>query len=152
MPGHRRWLRSSPWAQAAAAFCSRPSPRSSAIELATNTGGKKIRVRMPRLEEGHIVVEDRKMFRVYPFRNHDGSTGEHRALIAEYTGNPNKTYLEMVERRGRFPSAQYRQCTSDLKRGPIERFIRSLEYKVVINCMGIRAEESRSARNCSRGR
>jgi 3'-phosphoadenosine 5'-phosphosulfate sulfotransferase (PAPS reductase)/FAD synthetase len=58
--------------------------------------------------------------------------------------NPNKTYLEMVERRGRFPSAQYRQCTSDLKRGPIERFIRSLGYKVVINCMGIRAEESRS--------
>jgi hypothetical protein len=27
--------------------------------------------------------------------------------------NPKKTYLEMVERRGRFPSAQYRQCTSD---------------------------------------
>jgi 3'-phosphoadenosine 5'-phosphosulfate sulfotransferase (PAPS reductase)/FAD synthetase len=57
--------------------------------------------------------------------------------------NPNKTYLEMVERRGRFPSAQYRQCTSDLKRGPIERFIRSLGCKVVINRMGIRAEESR---------
>ena len=31
--------------------------------------------------------------------------------------NPNKTYLEMVRRRGRFPSAQFRQCTSDLKRG-----------------------------------
>jgi 3'-phosphoadenosine 5'-phosphosulfate sulfotransferase (PAPS reductase)/FAD synthetase len=58
--------------------------------------------------------------------------------------NPNKTYLKMVERRGRFPSAQYRQCTSDLKRGPIERIIRSLGYKVVIHCMGIRAEDSRS--------
>jgi 3'-phosphoadenosine 5'-phosphosulfate sulfotransferase (PAPS reductase)/FAD synthetase len=56
--------------------------------------------------------------------------------------NPNKTYLKMVERRGRFPSAQYRQCTSDLKRGPIERFIRSLGYKVVIHCMGIRAEDT----------
>jgi len=66
--------------------------------------------------------------------------------------NPNKTYLEMVERRGRFPSAQYRQCISDLKRGPIERFIRSLGYKVVTHCMGIRAEESDPARNCSRGR
>jgi 3'-phosphoadenosine 5'-phosphosulfate sulfotransferase (PAPS reductase)/FAD synthetase len=31
-----------------------------------------------------------------------------------------------------------------LKRGPIERLIRSLGYKVVIHCMGIRAEESRS--------
>lgn len=33
--------------------------------------------------------------------------------------NPKRTYLEMVEQRGMFPSAQYRQCTSDLKRGPL---------------------------------
>jgi hypothetical protein len=51
---------------------------------------------MPRLEEAHIVVEDRKMFRVYPFRNHDGSTGEHRALIAEYTGKPELDFSESV--------------------------------------------------------
>jgi 3'-phosphoadenosine 5'-phosphosulfate sulfotransferase (PAPS reductase)/FAD synthetase len=56
--------------------------------------------------------------------------------------NPNKTYLEMVERRGMFPSSATRQCTSDLKRGPIEKFIRHLDEKVIINCMGIRAEES----------
>jgi len=56
--------------------------------------------------------------------------------------NPNKTYLEMVERRGMFPGAKYRQCTSDLKRGPIEKFIRSLPEKVIINCTGIRAQES----------
>lgn len=42
--------------------------------------------------------------------------------------NPKRTYLEMVEHRGMFPSAQYRQCTSDLKRGPIEKYIRSLPH------------------------
>ena len=50
--------------------------------------------------------------------------------------------LERVEQRGMFPSPKYRQCTSDLKRGPIEKFIRSLPQKVILNCMGIRAEES----------
>ncbi len=58
--------------------------------------------------------------------------------------NPNRTYLEMVEQRGMFPSPQYRQCTSDLKRGPIDKFIRSLSEKVILNCIGIRAEESTS--------
>jgi DNA sulfur modification protein DndC len=56
--------------------------------------------------------------------------------------NPNKTYLEMVRRRGMFPSAQFRQCTSDLKRGPIQKFLRTIPEKIVINCMGMRAEES----------
>jgi 3'-phosphoadenosine 5'-phosphosulfate sulfotransferase (PAPS reductase)/FAD synthetase len=41
-----------------------------------------------------------------------------------------------------FPPAQYRQCTSDLKRGPIEKYIRRLPHPVVVNCIGIRAEES----------
>jgi hypothetical protein len=71
-------------------------PQEFCDRLATNTGGKEIWVRMPRLEEGHIVVEDRKMFRVYPFRNPDGSTGEHRALIAEYTGKPELDFSESV--------------------------------------------------------
>jgi 3'-phosphoadenosine 5'-phosphosulfate sulfotransferase (PAPS reductase)/FAD synthetase len=64
------------------------------------------------------------------------------ALELHVVRNPNKTYLEMVERRGMFPSASTRQCTSDLKRGPIQKFIRSLREKIVINCTGIRAEES----------
>jgi DNA sulfur modification protein DndC len=56
--------------------------------------------------------------------------------------NPNKTYLEMVERRGMFPSSTTRQCTSDLKRGPIEKFIRHLPERHIVNCTGIRASES----------
>jgi 3''-phosphoadenosine 5''-phosphosulfate sulfotransferase (PAPS reductase)/FAD synthetase and related enzymes len=60
--------------------------------------------------------------------------------------NENKTFLSMVEARGKWPSAAYRQCTSDLKRGPIFTFIRrDLKVRgasIAINCMGLRAEES----------
>jgi 3'-phosphoadenosine 5'-phosphosulfate sulfotransferase (PAPS reductase)/FAD synthetase len=48
----------------------------------------------------------------------------------------------MVERKRKFPSPSCRQCTSDLKRDPINKFIRALPEKVIINCTGIRAEES----------
>jgi 3'-phosphoadenosine 5'-phosphosulfate sulfotransferase (PAPS reductase)/FAD synthetase len=47
-----------------------------------------------------------------------------------------------------WPSPKYRQCTSDLKRGPIEKAIRTHlrnnpQYGgLVVNCMGLRAEES----------
>ena len=61
-----------------------------------------------------------------------------------------KTFFDMVEHRQMFPSAGQRQCTSDLKRGPIEREIRRYlknhpEFKgLVVNCMGMRAQESPS--------
>lgn len=60
------------------------------------------------------------------------------------------SFFEMVERRGMFPSPSNRQCTSDLKRGPIEREIRRYlkahpEFGgLVVNCMGMRAQESAS--------
>lgn len=50
--------------------------------------------------------------------------------------------LQMIEERGMFPSPSQRQCTSDLKRGPIERTIRQLGVKLIVNCMGMRAQES----------
>jgi 3'-phosphoadenosine 5'-phosphosulfate sulfotransferase (PAPS reductase)/FAD synthetase len=63
-----------------------------------------------------------------------------------------RTLLQMIEERGMFPSPQQRQCTSDLKRGPIERTIRGItrerqalgieSWGLVVNCMGMRAEES----------
>jgi len=61
-----------------------------------------------------------------------------------------KTFFQMVEHRGAFPTPQLRQCTSDLKRGPIEREIRRYlashpQFRgVVVNCMGLRAAESAS--------
>lgn len=55
-----------------------------------------------------------------------------------------RTLLQMIEERGMFPSPSQRQCTSDLKRGPIERTIRQTGHKLIVNCMGMRAEESSS--------
>lgn len=66
-----------------------------------------------------------------------------------------KTFFDMVERRystrpevPSFPSASHRQCTSDLKRAPIEReiraYVKKTGQKLIVNCMGIRAEESTS--------
>ncbi|KKK82422.1 hypothetical protein LCGC14_2803540 [marine sediment metagenome] len=57
-----------------------------------------------------------------------------------------KTFFEMVDHRQKWPAPAYRQCTSDLKRGPIEKAIRhdlkAKGKKLAVNCMGLRAEES----------
>lgn len=64
-----------------------------------------------------------------------------------------KTLFEMVERRFQtrpevpsWPSASTRQCTSDLKRGPIQREVRryakAFGFKTIVNCLGLRAQES----------
>lgn len=57
-----------------------------------------------------------------------------------------KTFFEMVEHRQMFPSPKNRQCTSDLKRGPITKKVIELcnerDFTQVLNCMGLRAEES----------
>jgi len=57
-----------------------------------------------------------------------------------------KTFEDMVRHRGMFPSPQYRQCTSDLKRGPIEKIIRRVAKEtgrnLIVSCMGLRAQES----------
>src|SRR5277367_6764995 len=79
----------------------------------------------------------------------DGNVDHIKATIGKLPlivcRNDNKTLLEMVERRGMWPSPSQRQCTSDLKRGPIEREIRRHlkahpEFGgLVVSCMGIRA-------------
>jgi DNA sulfur modification protein DndC len=57
-----------------------------------------------------------------------------------------KTFFQMVRHRKKFPDPQRRQCTSDLKRGPLEKLIRSISRernnKLIVNCMGMRAQES----------
>lgn len=80
--------------------------------------------------------------------------------------------LLRIEERGMFPSPEQRWCTSDLKRGPIEKVIRGITrerqalgieaWGLVVNCMGMRAQESSgrkklapfkfSARNSKAGR
>lgn len=63
----------------------------------------------------------------------------------------NKTFFQMVDHRQQFPSPKNRQCTSDLKRGPIEKEIRRVmkdkNKSIVVNCMGLRADESSGRKN-----
>ena len=61
-----------------------------------------------------------------------------------HTCRSRRTLLEMIEQRGMFPSPKFRQCTSDTKRGPLEKLIRSFDHKLIVSCIGIRAEESSS--------
>jgi len=84
----------------------------------------------------------------------DGVVGHIEATIGDLPlvvcRNERRGFLQMVSDRGMFPSPQQRQCTSDLKRNPIERTIRQhLKANprfggLIVNCMGLRAEESSS--------
>lgn len=86
-------------------------------------------------------------------QDHVKSTVSHRLHVVR----AGKTFFEMVRSRAKnrpevpsWPSPSTRQCTSDLKRGPIYKFIRNhmaaTGSSLAVNCTGIRAEES-SARS-----
>ena len=81
-------------------------------------------------------------------RAHIQDTTSHplNVVRAIWADGSDKTLLGMVERRGMWPSSAHRQCTSDLKRGPIYKFIRrdmkARGATLAVNCMGLRAEES----------
>lgn len=66
--------------------------------------------------------------------------------IPVYVCQAVKTFFEMVEHRQMFPSKNQRQCTSDLKRGPIEKQIRAIAKErgcnLIVSCQGMRAQES----------
>lgn len=72
-------------------------------------------------------------------------------VVARSTAHPD--LLSMVRRRftvrpevPSWPSAANRQCTSDLKRGPVERevrrYVKARGITSIVNVMGIRAQES----------
>lgn len=73
---------------------------------------------------------------------HIENTIEHELIIAHAV----KTFFDMVNHRKMFPDPNNRQCTSDLKRSPINREIRRwLKRNNRLKCIsvqGIRAEES----------
>jgi DNA sulfur modification protein DndC len=83
-------------------------------------------------------------------KEHIQETVDEQIHYAEaiYADGTRKNLLDYVEKRGKWPSSAARFCTSDLKRGPINKVIRKImkehECTVAINCMGIRAEESPS--------
>lgn len=89
------------------------------------------------IEVVHAVLADVEWDGVI---EHIESTIEHRL----HTCQARRGLLQMIEERGMFPSPSIRSCTSDLKRGPIEKTIRHMGHKLVVNCMGLRAQESSS--------
>ena len=71
------------------------------------------------------------------------TAARHKLLPLNVVRSSTKDFFSMVRGRGKFPSPQQRQCTSDLKRGPIQKWIRNnVTSNQVINCMGLRAAES----------
>ncbi|MEL7893476.1 phosphoadenosine phosphosulfate reductase [Vreelandella neptunia] len=85
---------------------------------------------------------------------------EQRALSAGLpfiVARASKSMFDMVLRRFEkrpevpsWPSSSTRQCTSDLKRGPIQREVRRYAkangFKLVVNCLGFREQESPARR------
>jgi len=61
---------------------------------------------------------------------------------------PEESFFDLCRKYKRLPSGQARFCTSELKTKPIGKFIKSYMsekgYTKAINCIGIRAEESRA--------
>lgn len=145
-----------------------------AIFVINHSGGKDSQAMTSFLRrhvpEAQLVV----VHAILPEVEWDGVEEHVRATtvgLPVYTCQSRRTLLQMIEDRGMFPSPSQRQCTSDLKRGPIERTIRGLiEARIadhigvphdmrtsnmygrpaairdgcalVVNCMGMRAEES----------
>jgi 3'-phosphoadenosine 5'-phosphosulfate sulfotransferase (PAPS reductase)/FAD synthetase len=67
----------------------------------------------------------------------------HAPLKLHVVRNPNKDFFGMVRHRKMFPAPAQRQCTSDLKRGPIQKWIRNnIKDTTIVSAMGLRAEES----------
>ena len=76
----------------------------------------------------------------------------HYGVRFEVVSRPQGDLLTQVEQRGMWPDAARRYCTSDHKRGQVYRLLTKLAAEVsartgrrqarVLNCLGIRAEES----------
>jgi 3'-phosphoadenosine 5'-phosphosulfate sulfotransferase (PAPS reductase)/FAD synthetase len=127
-----------------------------ALVVANNSGGKDSQAMLLKLRA--LVPADQLLVihAVLPGVEWAG-TEEHAREISKglnyITVQAGKTFFDMVRSRGFWPSPKYRQCTSDLKRGPIEKAIRHAmkgrANQTVINCMGLRAQESSArAKTC----
>jgi 3'-phosphoadenosine 5'-phosphosulfate sulfotransferase (PAPS reductase)/FAD synthetase len=76
---------------------------------------------------------------------------QHYGLRTVVVANKSGDLLAAIERRGMFPDAARRYCTSDFKRGPVLTAMTSLVRQLdlgrqarILNCMGMRAQESKA--------
>lgn len=129
-----------------------------ALVVANDSGGKDSQALLALL--GRVVPRNQLVVAhaILPRVEWEGTT-EHARSHAQALGVPfltaqaGKTFLEMVDHnmarhdKVPWPSPEFRQCTSDLKRGPLERVIRGYAeqngYKIIVDVEGLRALESR---------
>jgi hypothetical protein len=128
---------------------------SRALFVLNDSGGKDSQAM--RLALRDIVPADQKVVMhaslgdvEWPGALEHARAGAERDGVEFVVAQATKTFFEMVERRHAarptvpsWPSASHRQCTSDLKRGPIERetrrLLRERRLSRVVNCMGRRS-------------
>lgn len=131
---------------------------SGALFVANHSGGKDSQVQLIRLLErvpaSQLVVVHASLGPMeWPGAMELARDQAAAAGLPFIVATASKTLLEMVERRFEvrpevpsWPSASTRQCTSDLKRGPIQREVRRYAkangFKTIVNCLGLRAQES----------
>lgn len=125
--------------------------RAGALFVVNHSGGKDSQAMYLMLRD---LVPAAQMILVHADLGEVEWPGAQEHISATTAGEPlfvcraRRTLLQMIAERGMFPSPQRRQCTSDLKRGPIERTIRQFLAKNpqfggnIVNCMGMRAQES----------
>ncbi|WP_341782708.1 phosphoadenosine phosphosulfate reductase family protein [Pseudomonas putida] len=131
---------------------------SGALFVANHSGGKDSQVQLIKLLEvippAQIVVVHASLGELeWPGALELSRDQAAEAGLTFIVAKASKTLFDMVERRFEnrpevpsWPSASHRQCTSDLKRGPIQRevrrYARANGFKVIVNCLGLRAQES----------
>jgi len=125
-----------------------------AVFYVSHSGGKDSQAMYARLRDvipaDQLVVVHADLGEVEWTGVHDHivTNTQHRVNVVRAVKNDGerKTFLGMVESRGMWPSSSCRQCTSDLKRDPIMKFIRhdlkARGASIAVNCTGIRAAES----------
>lgn len=67
---------------------------------------------------------------------------EHYGIKFIVVSRPQGNLLQHVRERGMWPSSKQRYCTSDHKRGQVGKVFTQLPGKRILNCLGLRAEES----------
>jgi 3'-phosphoadenosine 5'-phosphosulfate sulfotransferase (PAPS reductase)/FAD synthetase len=129
-----------------------------ALFVANHSGGKDSQALLIRLLEAvpaaQVLVVHASLGEVeWPGALEHAQAQAEAAGLTFVVARASISLLEMVERRfvrrpevPSWPSSSTRQCTSDLKRDPIAREVRRYAkahgFRVVVNCMGIRAAES----------
>lgn len=94
----------------------------------------------------HVVIISANLGRAeWDVKDHLQQTADHYGLDWREVFPP-RDLITSIRRRGMWPSMKARYCTSDHKRGPLQKAIRALAkergWSVVVDCTGERAEES----------